>query len=81
MRTINLEEILKNNLNPFETLMLGTVLKKEILLAMKEAVETAIDICAENADADYTCLSQCMKEDIEVYVITSSILDVKKLIV
>jgi len=57
------------------------LLKEKVMIAMREAAETAIDICAENAEADYTCLSQFMKEDIEVYVITNSILDVKELII
>lgn len=54
---------------------------EDILFAMKEACNQAIDLCTENADADYTYLGDSLKaDDLEVYVLKNSILNVKNLI-
>ena len=44
----------------------------------KQQYNQAIEDAADSADADYTCLSGFMKEDVEVYVIKDSILKLKK---
>lgn len=46
--------------------------------AQREAIEKTLQIASENADADYTVLSNGIDEEvIEVYVINSSILECK----
>ena len=52
MKTINLEEILDQYLD-FELDYSKEELKHDFLLAMKEACEQIVDLCAENADLDY----------------------------
>ena len=44
----------------------------------KQMYNQAIEDAADEAIADYTCLSAFMKEDVEVYVIKGSILKLKK---
>lgn len=55
-----------------------------IIDLMKESTNQAIDLCSDNADADYTYLGDDLKtigaEYIEVYVLKNSILNVKNLI-
>lgn len=77
MSEINLHEILYNN-SKHDRLNWD-----EALTAMKIACEKAIDLCADNADADYNIIYGKTFEEytIEVYIIKQSILDVKKIIV
>jgi hypothetical protein len=49
-----------------------------IKTAQEDAIKEAVQYCADNADADCTIINDqhnISKEDIEVYVIKSSILD------
>jgi len=81
MKQINLKKILDENYH----FILSPNEEKCILAGMKKAVYDAIDLCAEEAEADYTYIGDSeiitdYPEDIEVYVLKESILKVKDLI-
>lgn len=81
---MNKEIDLKKILNKHHHFIITMKGEDSILAAMREACEQAIDLCADNAEADYTWLGShseaSIDTDLEVYVLKNSILDCKKFI-
>lgn len=63
----------------FQIIGLGKEFDEACYRAMKEYTKQAIEHCADVADADYNVINNVFSsDDIEVYVLKNSILDVIK---
>lgn len=81
MKTINLEELLNKKVN-----IISPTVKELVLMVMKDACMQVVDLCAEEADADYRYIGEIEDRtgdsyNIEVYVLKNSILKVKEQVI